>query len=137
MKGSDGADVQQEALRRGGVPRAAERVAAMFQAFPELASDIRWVSAGGAMGESDLVAAGVPVTLVHTPTGATSAADTAAAALAMLQHDVDLILFCGGDGTARDLLDAVGEAVPVLGLPSGVKMHSARHPGRPVRCCSA
>ena len=124
LKGSDGADVQAEARRRGGLPRAAERVAAMFQAFPELGRSVHWVTAGGAMGASDLASAGVVGSQVYTPVGATSASDTAAAAQAMLQHKVDLILFCGGDGTARDLLDAVGVAVPVLGLPSGVKMHS-------------
>ena len=54
----------------------------------------------------------------------TSADDTRAAAAEMERRHVDLILYAGGDGTTRDIVDAVGTRVPILGIPTGVKMHS-------------
>ncbi len=124
LKGSDGADIQAEARRRGGRPRGADRLQSLFAAAPELARRIRWFAGGGSMGAEVLAGIGVQAETMHEPASVTSPADTQAVARCMRDHGVDLILFFGGDGTARDILDAVQDSVPVLGVPSGVKMHS-------------
>ncbi|WP_327072680.1 NAD(+)/NADH kinase [Kitasatospora purpeofusca] len=134
LKGSDGPDVQARALALGAVPRAAERAAAALRALRARRPDVLVRTVAGPMGEDSARAAGVPYRIAHRPpatsvssgaagTGAvsTGAADTRAAVAAL--GDVDLLLFAGGDGTARDVLDA-GPRPPVLGVPAGVKVYS-------------
>ncbi|KOV29885.1 ATP-NAD kinase [Streptomyces sp. XY431] len=129
LKGSDGTDIQARALALGAVPRAAERAAAALRALRARRPDVLVRTVAGPMGEDSARAAGVPYRLAHRPpatsasTGAsaTGAADTRAAVSAL--GEVDLLLFAGGDGTARDVLDA-GPRPPVLGVPAGVKVYS-------------
>lgn len=123
LKGSDGVDTQIEARERGAQPRAPGRTDRALAACTR-AADVEWYTWAGQMGESALVARGLSCQVLGRSTADTSAMDTAAAARALASVGVDLLVFAGGDGTARDILDAVGERIPVLGIPSGVKMHS-------------
>jgi predicted polyphosphate/ATP-dependent NAD kinase len=67
----------------------------------------------------------LPYELLHEcDDSQTSAIDTQAAILAFMAERVDVILFAGGDGTARDIFSKVGANIPMLGIPSGVKMRS-------------
>jgi predicted polyphosphate/ATP-dependent NAD kinase len=78
------------------------------------------------MGEDEARAAGFAPVVVGSPaSGATSADDTRTAAVSIADSGVDLLLFAGGDGTARDIHAAIGGRLPVLGIPAGVKIHSA------------
>ena len=122
LAGTDGK--VDEAIRRGAVPRAADR--ALQALSPLRGEEIRWYTSAAPMGRDVLASAGIErCTVLHHPAAPTTAADTRAACRAFLEAGVDLILFCGGDGTARDVLDAVGREVPILGIPAGVKMYSA------------
>lgn len=132
LKGSDGADIQQLAIEQGHLPKAAARLELALAAFVS-AERVHWLCAGGLMGENSLRARGIEPEVVYQPAlqdlsvsaSSTTAADTRRAVLALEQAGCDLILFAGGDGTARDMHAALGDRVPVLGVPAGVKMHSA------------
>jgi predicted polyphosphate/ATP-dependent NAD kinase len=78
------------------------------------------------MGANELKKVGITeIEIVYTPTGKdTDSNDTKNACKEFLKKQVDLILFCGGDGTARDIFEVVKTKSPILGIPSGVKMHS-------------
>lgn len=122
LKGSDGTDVQRRARSLGAVPRAGERATLALTELRSRVGDIVVSTAGGAMGADAVRAAGLKPEIAYVSPAATTPADTVAAVRAL--SDVDLLLFAGGDGTARDVLDA-GTSTPVLGVPTGVKMHSA------------
>ncbi len=77
------------------------------------------------MGEEETQAAGfTPIVVASTP-HKTTPEHTKMAARILVEKRVDLLLFAGGDGTARDILDAIDSKIPVLGIPAGVKMHSS------------
>lgn len=126
LKGSDGADLQARARRLGAVPHAAERAGRALGRLERRTSDVTIVAAPGELGANVAAAHSLPVDVLPIPAhaGPTTADDTRAAARELVSRGVDLILFAGGDGTTRDLHDAVGDTVPVLGIPTGVKMHS-------------
>ncbi len=72
-----------------------------------------------------------PTVIGRIVSGATTAQDTREAAREMLRAGIDLLLFAGGDGTARDIYRAIGEDLPALGIPAGVKIHSAVYATNP------
>lgn len=122
LKGSDG--VAEEALARGALPQASLRAGATLESLLPWKDRLCILTASGAMGADLARALGFVVEVVHQAQASTSALDTEATARALLAAGVDLILFAGGDGTARDICSVVGLQVPVLGVPAGVKMHS-------------
>ncbi|MEE4190327.1 MAG: ATP-NAD kinase family protein [Halieaceae bacterium] len=124
LKGSDGAEVRDEALRRGARPRAVERAHRALALLE--GAEVEIFCWEGAMGSDALAGLELSWQSCGRPdTELTTAADTARAAQAIAARQPDVLVFAGGDGTARDILDAVGDRVAALGIPSGVKMHSA------------
>ena len=122
LKGTDGADTLAQARALGAEPQAAARCLRALRRM-SLDAGCHVLAAAGIMGADVAAAAGLAARVVGS--SATSAAGTRAAATSMAEAGADLILFAGGDGTARDVLAAVGLGVPILGVPTGVKMHSA------------
>lgn len=124
LKGSDDigelVDVATATLR---APARALRCLTLLQPLAAQLDIITW---GGPMGETLLAELGLAAQVAGYPAqpGCTSAEDTRQACRAFLACAPDLLLFVGGDGTARNICEVVGEHLPVLGIPSGVKMQS-------------
>lgn len=125
LKGSDGEAIRTEALARGAEQRAPQRMARALQSLAAFRDRLSIYCFADDMGAAVAQALGFATVIVgqaqHQPT---HPEDTCAAARALMAARVDLILFAGGDGTARLIADVVGTSQPVLGVPSGVKMHS-------------
>ncbi len=126
LKGSDGPEVVKEAFSRGAVCKSAERAKLALDVLVSLQGKIKIVTCPNAMGENLVRDMGFQFSVVNgIASKNTSAQDTQKAAAELLASKVDIILFAGGDGTARDICSAIGDAIPVLGIPAGVKIHSA------------
>lgn len=121
LKGTDG--LEQEALARGARPQAPLRAEACLNRLVPHASGIAFLTAGDQMGEMELENCGLSRQVVYRCPGQSTGEDTREACRAFVEDGADLILFCGGDGTARDVA-AAAPTIPMLGIPAGVKMHS-------------
>ncbi|MFF2272384.1 ATP-NAD kinase family protein [Agromyces sp. NPDC058136] len=139
LAGSDGADVQVEAAARGSHPRAAERARLALEVVATTADAMRHpvLTAAGPMGEDAVRAAGLEPHVVYRPGGddpgasapATTADDTTAAVRALVAAGATLVLFAGGDGTARDVAAGLGATPPVPSV--GAPVRRAAEPATP------
>ncbi|HWA48483.1 MAG TPA: ATP-NAD kinase family protein [Dongiaceae bacterium] len=124
LKGTDG--LSEQARKLGAEPLSEARTLRALHRLGAVRQGIAIIAAGGKMGADVATEAGLLCHVATNPAGdETSATDTAAAAQTMMAAQVDLVLFAGGDGTARDIFAVTGDAVPILGIPTGVKMQSA------------
>jgi predicted polyphosphate/ATP-dependent NAD kinase len=127
LKGTDG--VVKEALKLGARPVASKKAEETIRDFltnhPDT-KDVEWFTCSEKMGEDILKNAGLKdFKIAYTSANKdTSSIDTKNACKKFLEKKVDIVLFCGGDGTARDVYEIVKNSIPILGIPSGVKMHS-------------
>jgi len=125
LKGTDGKAIVDRAKSLGAKPIAPVRAQAFLSELKPAKQGVRLVVGAGSMGEDEAKSSGFTYTVLGERKKETSGEDTAAIAKKMVDAGAALLVFCGGDGTARDILKAVDMALPVLGVPTGVKMHSA------------
>jgi predicted polyphosphate/ATP-dependent NAD kinase len=129
LKGTDG--MIEEALRRGAEPLSNDRAAEALTELIPMQSDLLICTGGGALGEQCAASLGFRTKILHPAPGRSGAKDTRALAKKLVKEGVSMILFAGGDGTAADVYEAVGEMQPVLGIPAGVKIYSPVYAATP------
>jgi len=122
LRGSDG--VAEQAIALGAVPQAVSRATQALGALLDFGAELTIITGSGSLGADAASAAGLCCEIVYRQPSKGSAEDTSALARRLMLMQVDLLLFAGGDGTARDVAESVGDAFPVLGIPAGVKMYS-------------
>lgn len=138
LKGSDGIETVRKALALGAEPQAPARACETLRLLAPSQDLLELVTYPAEMGADEARASGfTPTVLGSIVSGATTAADTRRAAADMIAEKVELLLFVGGDGTARDIYETVGERLPVLGIPAGVKVHSSVYAVNPRRASEA
>ncbi|MEQ3696329.1 MAG: ATP-NAD kinase family protein [Pseudomonadales bacterium] len=124
LKGSDNTVERDQLLMSGVQLRAAQRAQQFLTALMAANLELQFVTWGGLMGADYLANSGIESEVVGVSGVPSTAEDTITAARTIAETGVDLLIFVGGDGTARNVFDAIGTQLPALGLPSGVKMQS-------------
>jgi predicted polyphosphate/ATP-dependent NAD kinase len=125
LKGTDGKEILEKAVNLGAKPVAPARAETFLAELKAIRKDVKLIAGAGLMGETEAQNSGIGCKVFGQKREDTSNQDTMETAKQIVDEGVDLLVFCGGDGTARDVLNAVDKQVPVLGVPTGVKMHSA------------
>ncbi len=141
LKGSDGKDIVALALSRGARPQAGTRAQIAMQQVSST-NNFTVFTAAGSMGENVLRTLNLPYEVIYRVVEEmedeqTTAEDTKNVIRLFVEKAVDLIIFAGGDGTARDVLDVLSGdsdlSMAVIGIPAGVKIHSAVYATTPLR----
>jgi predicted polyphosphate/ATP-dependent NAD kinase len=125
LKGTDGKEILEKAVALGAKPVAPARAETFLSALTPIKKDIQLMVGAGWMGENEAKNHTFCYKVFGEQKKDTQPEDTVAIAKRIVTEGVELLIFCGGDGTARDVLDGVDAKLPVLGVPTGVKMHSA------------
>ena len=123
LKGTDG-QMWKRALELGATPVTPKRTKDVLSHIQHL-DEVDLFVAPGKMGEQVVAALDIPHTVIGTVDQRTSAGDTRRIAREMVDRGVELLIFVGGDGTARDVYDAIDSRIPVVAVPAGVKIFSA------------
>ncbi|MFO8143441.1 MAG: ATP-NAD kinase family protein [Dehalococcoidales bacterium] len=120
LKGTDG-EMYSKAIEMGASPVTPLRAAAFLSNLKHR-HGFMLLAGPGKMGEDVARDSGIEYRVLSSIDGETVTADDTRRIGREMSDEADLIVFVGGDGTARDICDAVGMKTPVIGVPSGVKM---------------
>ena len=124
LKGSDGAQTAAQAIALGAEPKANIRTKAALEQLIPYQSQIEVLTVSGEMGERLATELGFSCQVIYQAGTPTCPDDTEQAAQILKAQGVDLLLFAGGDGTARNICHIIDDTLPVLGIPAGCKIHS-------------
>ncbi len=127
LKGTDGPDIVEKAREMGAHPESADKAAIALRVLVDKLENVELYTCPGAMGEDVARRCNFEPQIIGSVSEPTTAEDTEKAAREMVGLGIDLLIFVGGDGTARDIYNALGDDsdLPAIGVPAGVKIHSA------------
>lgn len=125
LKGTDGEGTLSEAVKRGARKIAIGRATDALRHLSGRIPDVMFYTCMGEMGADAFGSVGLAHEVVCSHGDSPSADDTRAAVREFLNAGAEIVVFVGGDGTARDVVSEVGDRMPIIGVPSGVKMHSS------------
>lgn len=124
LKGTDGNEILNKAIWLGAEKDAPAKALKAMEKLLSIKDKVLFLTSSGDMGENQCKELDMNFQVVYQSKICSDRFDTLEAAGIMEKKEVDLILFVGGDGTARDIFDAVGTRVVTIGIPAGVKIHS-------------
>ncbi|HAE92684.1 MAG TPA: ATP-NAD kinase [Tissierella sp.] len=124
LKGTDGREILDKAIKLGAVKEAPSKAVKALKKLEPIKEELLILTSSFDMGENQCKLLGFDYEIIHKSTQETNALDTIKAAKLMEKRGVELIIFVGGDGTARNIYEAINNRVVVLGIPAGVKIHS-------------
>lgn len=122
LKGTDG-EMYNKALELGAEPITPVRIREVLKLIYR--QDIKFLVSPGNMGEDYIKDFNFDYKIIGKINKKTTDEDTKNLARQILNEGADVLIFVGGDGTARNVLDAVGTKIPLVAVPSGVKMFSS------------
>tara|TARA_R110000803_G_scaffold110737_1_gene179187 strand:- start:9009 stop:10142 length:1134 start_codon:yes stop_codon:yes gene_type:complete len=125
LKGSDGVGIAEQAIALGATAKANARASLALEILLPYQDNLVIYTAADDMGECAARTLGFNTKVIYQPQHkVTTENDTEQAVKVLIDESVDLLLFAGGDGTARNVCHIVADKFPVLGIPAGCKIHS-------------
>lgn len=131
LKGTDGPEILEKAMSLGATPESPNKAKKALEILLPIKEQLEIYTYPGKMGEDEAIEIGFAPIVLDVDKELTEPLDTEKAAKKMKDLGVDLILFAGGDGTARNIYNAIGDSIPVIGIPAGVKIHSGVYASHP------